>query len=90
MCEFADNGYDVPDESKTKVFEPFFTTRKAGEDIGLGLYIAYRVLTQALNGWIWVEDNDMGGASFKVALPVEEREEEKEVEEVGIIYKREL
>ena len=75
---FADNGYGVPDELKTRVFEPFFTTKNAGEGTGLGLSIAYRIMTEALKGSIWVEDNDMGGASFKVALPAADTEEKRE------------
>jgi len=70
VFEFADNGYGVPDKIKSRIFEPFFTTKKTEEDTGLGLSIAYRILTQFLNGRIWVEDNEMKGASFKVALPM--------------------
>ncbi|MBT9162429.1 MAG: Sensor protein FixL [Dehalococcoidia bacterium] len=69
VFEFADNGYGVPDKLKTRLFDPFFTTKEAGEGTGLGLSIAYSIVTRALGGKIWVEDNEMGGASFKVALP---------------------
>jgi C4-dicarboxylate-specific signal transduction histidine kinase len=77
ICEFADNAFGVPDKLKMRVFEPFFTTKEAGEGTGLGLSIAYSIVTRSLRGKIWVEDNDMGGASFKVAIPVEDKEEEK-------------
>ena len=70
VFEFADNAYGVPDELKTRIFEPFFTTKETGEGTGLGLSIAYGIVTRALDGKIWVEDNEMGGASFKVAMPV--------------------
>ena len=70
VFEFADNAYGVPDELKTRIFEPFFTTKETGEGTGLGLSIAYGIVTRALDGKIWVEDNEAGGASFKVALPV--------------------
>ncbi|MGB2727486.1 MAG: response regulator [Halobacteriota archaeon] len=69
IYEFADNAYGVPDELKTRVFEPFFTTKEPGEGTGLGLSVAYGIVTR-LGGKIWVEDNEMGGASFKVALPI--------------------
>ncbi|MCL0087403.1 HAMP domain-containing histidine kinase [Dehalococcoidia bacterium] len=65
---FADNAFGVPDELKTRLFDPFFTTREPG----LGLSIAYSIVTRALGGKIWVEDSPAGGASFKVALPLGE------------------
>ena len=71
VFEFADNGYGVPDEIKTKIFEPFFTTKEVGEGTGLGLSITYGIITR-MKGKIWVEDNEMNGASFKIALPVKE------------------
>ncbi len=70
VFEFADNGYGVPDVTKSKIFEPFFTTKEPGQGTGLGLSIAYNIVTRSLNGRIWVEDNEMGGTSFKVALPI--------------------
>ncbi|MBU4502408.1 MAG: PAS domain S-box protein [Nanoarchaeota archaeon] len=70
VFEFADNGYGVPDDIKSKIFEPFFTTKEPGQGTGLGLSIVYGIVTQSLNGRIWVEDNKMGGASFKVAVPI--------------------
>ena len=72
VFEVADNGVGVPDEIKTRIFEPFFTTKEVGQGIGLGLSIAYTLLTRSLGGRIWVEDNEMGGANFKVALPIKE------------------
>lgn len=72
IFEFADNGYGVPDVTKSRIFEPFFTTKEPGQGTGLGLSIAYNIVTRSLNGRIWVEDNEMGGASFKVALPIKD------------------
>jgi len=73
VYEFADNAFGVPEEMKTRVFEPFFTTKEAGEGTGLGLSIAYGIVTQSLSGKIWVEDNEQGGASFKVAMVVKDK-----------------
>ena len=73
VFEFADNAYGVPEDQKRRLFEPFFTTKEAGKGTGLGLSIAYNIVTRSLGGRIWVEDNEMGGASFKVALPVKDK-----------------
>lgn len=70
VFEFADNGYGVPVEIRSRIFEPFFTTKEPGQGTGLGLSIVYNIVTRSLNGRIWVEDNEMGGATFKVALPI--------------------
>ena len=70
VFELADNAVGVPDEIKTRIFEPFFTTKEVGQGTGLGLSIAYTLVTRSLGGRIWVEDNEMGGASFKLALPI--------------------
>ncbi|RLC62145.1 MAG: hypothetical protein DRI48_09895 [Chloroflexi bacterium] len=70
VFEVADNAVGVPDEIETRIFEPFFTTKEVGQGTGLGLSIAHILVTRSLGGRIWVEDNEMGGASFKVALPI--------------------
>jgi len=75
IFEVADNGVGVLDEIKTRIFEPFFTTKEAGQGIGLGLSITYTLVTRSLGDRIWVEDNEMGGASFKFALPIKEKAE---------------
>jgi PAS domain S-box-containing protein len=72
VFEFADNGCGVPDDIKPRIFEPFFTTKEPGQGTGLGLSIAYGIIVRSHKGRIWVEDNEMGGATFKVALPIEE------------------
>ncbi len=72
VFEFADNGYGVPDEIKPRIFDPFFTTKEPGQGTGLGLSIAFGIVTHSHKGRIWVEDNEMGGASFKVAVPIKE------------------
>ncbi|MBU0482855.1 MAG: ATP-binding protein [Chloroflexota bacterium] len=73
VFEVADNAGGLPDEIKTRIFDPFFTTKEVGQGTGLGLSIAYILVTRSLGGEIWVEDNEMGGASFKVALPIKEK-----------------
>ena len=77
VFEFADNGYGVPDGAKSRIFDPFFTTKGPGQGTGLGLSIAYNIVTQSLNGRIWVEDNEMGGARFLVAVPIKQEKRDK-------------
>lgn len=65
--EIADNGAGISDEDKTRLFEPYFSTKKAG--MGLGLTIVNTIVADH-NGMIRVQDNQPRGAKFVVELPV--------------------
>ena len=65
VIEVADNGPGVPDDLATKIFVPFFTTKKAGS--GVGLALARQVMT-AHRGFIRVGENDGGGARFTLTF----------------------
>jgi signal transduction histidine kinase len=62
-----DSGPGIPPEIREKIFNPFFTTRRAGT--GLGLSISYGIV-QALNGRIEVESRVGEGTTFLVRLPL--------------------
>ena len=66
--EVADNGTGISDEDKTRIFEPNFSTKKAG--MGLGLTIVSAIIADH-NGMIRVRDNHPDGTKFVVELPVE-------------------
>lgn len=63
----ADEGAGLPADQCARVFEPFYTTKKHG--MGLGLAVCRKVM-QAHNGKLWASDNDRGGASFYLTLPL--------------------
>lgn len=65
----ADNGPGVPADLRTRIFEPFFTTRDVGKGKGLGLTVAYDIVT-AHGGTIDVEDTPGGGATFVLEMPI--------------------
>lgn len=67
MLEVRDNGHGVRDEDKSKLFEPYFSTKKTGT--GLGLAIASTVVADH-GGYISVKDNLPKGARFIVELPL--------------------
>jgi two-component system nitrogen regulation sensor histidine kinase NtrY len=64
--EIADNGAGISDEDKTRLFEPNFSTKKAG--MGLGLTIVNTIVADH-NGMISVQDNQPHGAKFVIELP---------------------
>lgn len=61
-----DNGCGIPTEDKTRLFEPYFSTKKTGT--GLGLAIVSTIITDH-NGYIRVRDNEPAGTLFIVELP---------------------
>lgn len=68
MIAVEDNGSGVPTEALPHLFEPFFTTKGVGEGTGLGLDIAYRIVSEH-KGSIEVK-SEPGNTRFTVRLPV--------------------
>jgi len=63
----ADSGPGIAPENRSRVFEPFFTTRARG--VGLGLAIARQVV-EAHGGKIELSESPIGGARFCVSIPI--------------------
>ena len=66
VCVF-DNGPGIPDETRAKLFRPFFTTKSSGT--GLGLAVVQKIIVQH-GGQVEARNRPEGGASFIVTLPV--------------------
>ena len=62
-----DTGHGIDDPAK--LFEPFYTTKKPGEGVGLGLAISSGIVTD-LGGRLVARNAEAGGAVFEVRLPV--------------------
>ena len=67
----ADNGPGLENEKLDKLFDPFYTTKKALDGMGLGLAIVKR-FTEGFGGRVRAENNPGGGACFVVNLPLGE------------------
>jgi signal transduction histidine kinase len=68
----SDTGTGIEDSHMDKVFDPFFTTKDPGQGTGLGLFISYSIIHEHA-GRMWAENNEWGGASFFIELPVDGR-----------------
>ncbi len=65
----SDNGNGIPQKIIDKIFQPFFTTKPTGEGTGLGLSLAYDIITKEHNGTIKVESNEGEATIFTIILP---------------------
>ncbi len=64
-----DNGTGIPPEIKEKMFNPFFTTKPAGEGTGLGLSISHDIIVKQHAGSIVVDTEPGQFTEFKIVLP---------------------
>lgn len=69
--EFADDGRGIPAEHLSRIFDPFFTTRMGQGGSGLGLNIAYNIVTGLLKGAVRVESAAGQGTVFVLELPLQ-------------------
>src|SRR5450631_494015 len=64
-----DNGTGIPPEAKEKMFNPFFTTKPAGEGTGLGLSISHDIIVKQHAGSIEVDTRPGEFTEFRIVLP---------------------
>jgi len=64
-----DNGTGIPPEIKERMFNPFFTTKPAGEGTGLGLSISHDIIVKQHGGSIEVDTQPGEFTEFKIILP---------------------
>ncbi|WP_109120421.1 ATP-binding protein [Azospirillum sp. TSO22-1] len=67
---YRDDGRGIPEPMRRRVFEPFFTTRRAQGNTGLGLHIAFNIAHQSLKGRLDLMADTRHGAHFALVLPL--------------------
>ena len=67
--KIRDNGTGIPPEVKEKMFNPFFTTKPAGEGTGLGLSISHDIIVKQHSGTIEVYTEPGAFTEFRIVLP---------------------
>ncbi len=65
----TDNGTGIAQNIIDKIFQPFFTTKPTGQGTGLGLSLAYDIITKEHDGTLNVKNKE-GGTEFIIVLPV--------------------
>ena len=60
-----DNGTGIPPKIRDKMFQPFFTTKPAGEGTGLGLSLSYDIIVKQHGGQLTVDSRPNDFTEFK-------------------------
>jgi signal transduction histidine kinase len=73
----SDNGPGLPEAVRARLFEPFVTTKPAGQGTGLGLAISQRLAREmgAELSWIEGDINDKTGCRFRLTFPVSNKDD---------------
>lgn len=67
---YSDNGCGIPTENMSKIWDPFFTTKRAHGGTGLGLNIVYNIVFHNLHGEISCNSKVGEGTTFTIKLPL--------------------
>lgn len=68
----SDTGHGIEPENVERIFEPYFTTKKAGQGTGMGLAVVHGIV-KSHHGQIHVSSTPGDGTSFEVFLPLSEK-----------------
>ena len=71
VISVSDTGIGMDEETQKRIFEPMFTTKRAGKGTGLGLSMVSRII-EAHGGMVRVESTPGEGATFRIFLPIAE------------------
>ena len=66
LVSISDNAGTIPDDVKSRIFEPYFTTKEEGKGTGLGLYMSKVIIENNMNGKIYLEDDEKTKFSIKL------------------------
>ena len=64
------NGSHIDSKTQKNIFDPFFTNKPEGYGRGLGLAVAYFIVTQTHSGSLTVTSKENQGTKFIIELPV--------------------
>ena len=66
-----DNGPGIPESIRDKIFQPFFTTKPTGQGTGLGLSLAYDIVTKGHGGTLEVNTKKGENTTMIIRLPLQ-------------------
>lgn len=69
VIDVEDDGQGIPAEHLSRIYDPFFTTRRGSGGSGLGLHIVYNIVTEKLHGSITCRSAPGQGSVFTITMP---------------------
>jgi two-component system NtrC family sensor kinase len=73
QIKIADDGCGIPENIRSKIFDPFFTSKPVGSGTGLGLSITYKIITELHHGSIDVDSTVGQGSTFMLSIPKKQK-----------------
>lgn len=72
IISVTDNGSGITPDVKTKIFDPYFTTKESLKGSGIGLHMSRQIIEKIFGGSIALSDASAGETCFKIKLPYSE------------------
>jgi two-component system, NtrC family, sensor kinase len=70
LIKITDNGVGMTEEVRSRMFDPFYTTKAIGTGTGLGLSISYQIIIEQHGGKLWCDSTLGEGTTFIVEMPI--------------------
>ncbi|HEY9644737.1 MAG TPA: ATP-binding protein [Chroococcidiopsis sp.] len=84
VIRIADNGSGIPADIRSKIFNPFFTTKRVGQGKGLGLSISYKIVVTNHGGRLQCHSKPGQGTEFVIEIPILQSDSEVSVSESSV------
>lgn len=68
---YTDNGKGISKSNCSKIFEPFYTTKRESGGSGLGMHVVYNLITQKLGGKVRINSEEGHGVEFLISFPMD-------------------
>ncbi|MFW6358425.1 MAG: PAS domain-containing protein [Chroococcales cyanobacterium] len=75
VIRISDNGTGIPEDVRSRIFDPFYTTKPIGKGTGLGLSISYQIVVDKHGGKLVCNSQPNQGTEFAIYLPIEPKNE---------------
>lgn len=72
IIRITDNGVGIAEDVRTRIFDPFYTTKEVGKGTGLGLAISYQIVVEKHGGMIKCTSKPNQNTEFMIEIPLKQ------------------